>query len=427
MQWMKRAAALLLCILLAAGCCSLSGAAARQKEPTAPRRTVAARFDIAEGYGYRPDGFGARPQTGAQNEGGGKAANAALPKQYDARRDGVVTPVKKQPYGNCWAYAAMSCLESDAIKNHGADPAAPDFSEDHLCYYVNGAQDDGLGDYYYRPDYALFWGDDREEDGITFSEIGVLLPTGTQTLCAIGVDGEDTVYYEDAAHTRSAVGAVADVTFSVFVFDGKLFAHIEDRPHGMCREYELLTLETWSVQVRDHIVSLVIDAQTALPIGEIRREGGKTVYYDDRAENAIEINALHDTQEGEIPHMVRDGMLELYFKATDAAYLQGVASWSAIMEGFSGGGNWLMPACTLSSWTGIVNERADYITDRFLADSGYVLDDAVMLPGDEAAKEWVLAHGGVLLSFCADAAYLTGNCFYCDVPAFSNHAVTIVG
>ncbi|MBQ6268215.1 MAG: InlB B-repeat-containing protein [Clostridia bacterium] len=425
MHWIKRAAALLLCILLAVGCCSLTGAAARQKE-TAPRRTVAAQFDTAEGFGYRPDGFGTQLQTGAHSDGR-IGTNAALPKQYDARKEGVVTPVKKQPYGNCWAYAAMSCLESDAIKNHGADPAATDFSEDHLCYYVNGAQDDGLGDYYYRPDYSIFFGDDREENGITFSEIGLLLPTGTQTLCTLGIAEDETVYYEDAAHARSAIGAVADLTFSVFLFGGKLVAHIEDRAHGVCREYELLTMETWSVQVRDHIVSLVIDEETALPIGEIRREGGKVIYYDYQAEDSIEINAKHFTQEGEIAHVVRDGMLLLYFTDTDAAYLQGVMSRCALMEGFGGGGNWLMPACTLSSWTGIVNEREDYITDRFLADSGYVLDDAVMLPGDDAAKEWVLAHGGVMISFCADAACLTDNCFYCNVPAFSNHAVTIVG
>lgn len=388
---------------------------------------MAARFGESRRFGSRPTPFGSlqgRNHTAA----GVTGTNAALPQKYDARDAGVVTPVKTQPFGNCWSYATMSCLEADAIQNHGLDAAMADFSENHLCYYVNGAQNDGLNDYYYRPDYVIYWGDDREENGIALADVGLLRGTEETPLCSIGFDDTSAVYYQDASHPLAKVAeSDTDLAFSFQVYDGAMHAIFQSPTQQLRIVYDLMPLNTWTVQVRAQKVVVVMDAANELTIGEIRRERDKVYYYDFLAEDSIEISADYASFEGEVAHIVRDGALMLYFKGTDPAYHCGVETWTMFMDGFNGGGNWMMSACTLASWTGVVNERADYITDRFLADSGFVLDDALALYSDEDAKAWIMEHGSAYLSFCASDEFLTGNCFYCNIPAFSNHAVTVVG
>ena len=49
------------------------------------------------------------PATGASGE-------KDLPSRYDAREDGLVTSVKKQIGGTCWAYGALGAAESNMIK-----------------------------------------------------------------------------------------------------------------------------------------------------------------------------------------------------------------------------------------------------------------------------------------------------------------------
>ncbi|MDO4380402.1 MAG: C1 family peptidase [Clostridia bacterium] len=78
-------------------------------------------------------------------------AAAAVPEKYDAREDGLVTPVKyQQNYGNCWAFAATSCVESALIKK-GITDKTVDLSEDHLTWFaknslVNDPNDPTSGD-----------------------------------------------------------------------------------------------------------------------------------------------------------------------------------------------------------------------------------------------------------------------------------------
>ncbi|MCQ2471271.1 MAG: lectin like domain-containing protein [Clostridia bacterium] len=58
-----------------------------------------------------------------------------LPQKYDARDDGIVTPVKAQGNtGCCWAFAAISAAETNMIKNGLADSSV-DYSEAHLVWF----------------------------------------------------------------------------------------------------------------------------------------------------------------------------------------------------------------------------------------------------------------------------------------------------
>lgn len=77
------------------------------------------------------------------------AAASTLPTEYNNDVDNpmYVTSIKNQDeYGVCWAFSAIACCESDAIKNHGANPDTLDLSELHLAYFAYNAEREGTGD-----------------------------------------------------------------------------------------------------------------------------------------------------------------------------------------------------------------------------------------------------------------------------------------
>lgn len=68
-----------------------------------------------------------------------------IPTKYNADYTSLnyVTSVKDQgDYGICWAFSAIACCESDAIKNHHASTSL-DLSERHLAYFTYAGQRTG--------------------------------------------------------------------------------------------------------------------------------------------------------------------------------------------------------------------------------------------------------------------------------------------
>ncbi|MDO4287612.1 MAG: C1 family peptidase [Eubacterium sp.] len=66
------------------------------------------------------------------------AANALLPEKYDSRDEGDVSPVKFQnPWGACWAFAGLSGVESNVLKQGGG---LEDYSEKAMIWYVSSLQ-----------------------------------------------------------------------------------------------------------------------------------------------------------------------------------------------------------------------------------------------------------------------------------------------
>ena len=63
---------------------------------------------------------------------------AWIPSAYDSRNVGgkcYITPVRDQnPYGTCWSFAAIACIEANLIKNGYADSSL-DLSERHAIYF----------------------------------------------------------------------------------------------------------------------------------------------------------------------------------------------------------------------------------------------------------------------------------------------------
>ena len=80
------------------------------------------------------------------------ALMGAIPSSYDSRTQNIVTSVKTQnPWGNCWAYAAMNVAETSVIKkqeninDHVATTANTDFSEWFFTYFFYNTVEDPLG------------------------------------------------------------------------------------------------------------------------------------------------------------------------------------------------------------------------------------------------------------------------------------------
>ena len=60
-----------------------------------------------------------------------------LPASYDSRAQGLVTSVKDQDTaGICWAFSAVSAMETDAIRQGLADVNTVDWSEAHLAWFA---------------------------------------------------------------------------------------------------------------------------------------------------------------------------------------------------------------------------------------------------------------------------------------------------
>ena len=64
---------------------------------------------------------------------------ADLPVRFDWREEApeILTPVKAQIGGTCWAYATIACAEANLIKKGIADSSI-DLSEAHLIWFTNG-------------------------------------------------------------------------------------------------------------------------------------------------------------------------------------------------------------------------------------------------------------------------------------------------
>lgn len=69
---------------------------------------------------------------------GRKAGRSTLPASYNSFNLGYITPAKDQnPFGCCWAFAAIGVMEAYAVKNMGSDIDETDYSEAHLVWYAN--------------------------------------------------------------------------------------------------------------------------------------------------------------------------------------------------------------------------------------------------------------------------------------------------
>lgn len=99
----------------------------------------------------------------------------SLPAQYDARNANLVPAVRDQfPYGTCWSFSSLACLEINLIKNGLADRGV-DLSEYHLAFFSNYSAPDPLGN----DGTAKSWYDASQANGFSYLNRG-----GNQSMAA---------------------------------------------------------------------------------------------------------------------------------------------------------------------------------------------------------------------------------------------------
>jgi len=93
--------------------------------------------------------------TSGEDLSAGVLARVGAAPSYDARSEGLVTPVKDQGiYQDCWAYSLASELETALIAEGSG---THDLSEEHLAWFLANRQNDPLGNTAY--DYNALNGD----------------------------------------------------------------------------------------------------------------------------------------------------------------------------------------------------------------------------------------------------------------------------
>ncbi|MBQ2973983.1 MAG: hypothetical protein IJE19_06485 [Clostridia bacterium] len=82
------------------------------------------------------------------------SAMSELPSSYDSRTKNCITSAKQQgASGNCWAFSAMSMLESDAILKGFDDIESADYSEAHFSWFTSRSLTDNADDLAYGDGY----------------------------------------------------------------------------------------------------------------------------------------------------------------------------------------------------------------------------------------------------------------------------------
>lgn len=106
---------------------------------------------------------------------------ANLPARYDSRNVNercLVPAVRNQdPYGTCWCFSSIACLEINLIKNGLADLGV-DLSEQHLAFFSNYSAPDPLGN----DDVARSWYDASKSGGVSYLDRG-----GNQNMAAMAL------------------------------------------------------------------------------------------------------------------------------------------------------------------------------------------------------------------------------------------------
>ena len=138
---------------------------------------------------------------------------AAFPSSYDARKEGLVTPVKNQnPFGTCWAFGMAAIMETSLLaQNKGTY----DLSEEHLSYFFSNRQNDPLGNTpddknYVLGNYHVIGGNDHLAaiylstwSGMT-TEADVPFPTDSSHQNDLTVQIPESKAYNSAAYLKNA-------------------------------------------------------------------------------------------------------------------------------------------------------------------------------------------------------------------------------
>ena len=409
-------------------------------------------------------------------------AAGSFPAKYDARNERLITPVKNQGvYGTCWAQAAISCLETDAIKNFGYDVNTTDFSERHLAYFVNGDTASRMGDYYLRSKIDVFqnWVEDdgrpiyNNDSVAEFAaslkhinvEYTVLIGDDDEYVFTVYYDlSKDTmpVYFLDGKRTAGRslsdfeyVGEYGDFLYFDFICEGTVTENGDVK-----NQLALLITDSNGRVVDSGMLRNEIDGNIILAVnntvylfygnysddesvvlGRFYKDGDVVKYknYYDQADSqdAIVPDYYYNTTTF-VPNSFEQGDILLYFLDPDVDYKKTsiynnfAYCESILLDGLDNGGLEFNAAGTLAALAGIAKEKRNFYSERYDSDSGLLMKDMNVLNTNEEVKKWIMDHGSVATSvFWDNGEYdvmnYNTNSIYCYAEVGSNHEITIVG
>lgn len=170
-----------------------------------------------------------------------------LPSKYNLANENLVTKVKNQnPYGTCWAFSAISSLESSLVKSGNADSSV-DLSEKHLIWFnYNGADNS--------EDKSLYAGNDTYSSaGYSPFLLGGSMYMASSTLMRrYGAADESKVPYEFSSGTEldSSLRYVSDIYLKNTTFLPETVSFTTD-DYGNVTYQELLDSNTVAASIKE--------------------------------------------------------------------------------------------------------------------------------------------------------------------------------
>ncbi|MGN0502562.1 MAG: lectin like domain-containing protein [Ruminococcus sp.] len=170
-----------------------------------------------------------------------------LPSKYNLADNNLVTKVKSQnPYGTCWAFSAISSLESSLVKSGNADSSV-DLSEKHLIWFnYNGADNS--------KDKSLYAGNDTYSSaGYSPFLLGGSMYMASSTLMRrYGAADESKAPYEFSSGTEldSSLKNTSDIYLKNATFLPETVSFTTDA-YGNVTYQELLDSNTVAASIKE--------------------------------------------------------------------------------------------------------------------------------------------------------------------------------
>lgn len=170
-----------------------------------------------------------------------------LPSKYNLADENLVTKVKNQnPYGTCWAFSAISSLESSLVKSGNADSSV-DLSEKHLIWFnYNGADNS--------EDKSLYAGNDTYSSaGYSPFLLGGSMYMASSTLMRrYGAADESKAPYEFSSGTEldSSLRYASDIYLKNTTFLPETVSFTTD-DYGNVTYQELLDSNTVAASIKE--------------------------------------------------------------------------------------------------------------------------------------------------------------------------------
>lgn len=134
-----------------------------------------------------------------EGDSGAETLAAALPRSFDLRGRGVVTPVKFQnPWGTCWGFSAIAAAETSILSELGTtyDETGLDLSELHLAWFAATALPDNCEQYPSQSGEGYHYNASEGENESSKLNVGGFSATATSVLSSgIGPEYEEIVPY----------------------------------------------------------------------------------------------------------------------------------------------------------------------------------------------------------------------------------------